>query len=240
MSNTINRAAFWVLSGSRFVAEATQSAASVARHMPDLARILFVADGRPADLAPFTHVHDLPARQDDLWYVDCSRYVAYAVEQLRKYDQLLYLDADTYACRPFPELFRLLEKFDIAAAHNPGCEPTGSVYNLPHSFPEPNIGVIPFRNTGKLLNFWRDVAERHAHHRDVYGNNDQGPFRDALWDNVFGIQLVTFPHEFNCRITVGAAVSEPVRILHAHLADPEAVAELANSRVGVRMVHYAV
>jgi hypothetical protein len=80
------------------------------------------------------------------------------------------LDTDTYCLHAFPEVFDLLDRFDLAAAHEAGGIATRWVDarrssgrpTMPECFPELNTGVIAFRrgaNVLKLLERWLVLAE---------------------------------------------------------------------------------
>jgi len=62
---------------------------------------------------------------------------------LAPYEHTLFLDADTYVVRPIPELFQLLDRFDIAAKHN-SRRRAAFLEDVPDSFPEYNTGVVAY------------------------------------------------------------------------------------------------
>lgn len=147
-------------------------------------------------------------------------------------ERLLYLDSDTYVIDPVPELWELLERFDLAAAHAPGRQTAPTVERIPETFPEFNIGVIAQRNNGPVKRLWRDVLGRITTHFDNYGNNDQAPLREALWNNQ-EVRLAVLPPEYNCRFNFGTFVTGRVKILHGR-GDFARVAASLNAQVGMR------
>jgi len=76
------------------------------------------------------------------------------------FGQTIYLDTDTYVVDNIDELFDLLERFDIAAAHAPGY--TGDDRGPSEAFYELNTGVIPYRGTGAVGEFLAKWAELYA------------------------------------------------------------------------------
>jgi hypothetical protein len=118
-----------------------------------------------------------------------------------EYDHTLYLGSDTLAVRPeVASVFRLLETFDVAAAHAPvrintsfGNSP---IPEVPPSYPEFNGDVVLFRKTPgveKAFREWHDLylADRFGH------PHDQGTLRYVLFYS--SLRIATLPPEYNWR-----------------------------------------
>lgn len=234
------RVAFWILSGERYIEEARQSAATLRAHMPNLARILYTPDSGVRCGGEFDEVRALPARQHDIWYLDSTHYFAWVLDDNEQDAHLLWLDSDTYTVAPFNDLFELLDRFDLAGAHAPGRVTTNTVRPIPASFPEINIGVLAMRNNAAMHYFARMWYRYYSTSPNVYGNNDQGSFRESLWRFVDDVTLLdnfnfyVVPPEFNCRL-FGAFLKGRVRILHGRHPDMPRLAQECNAELGMRL-----
>ena len=200
--------------------------------MPAVERHLF-CDHVSGDATIFTHCHSF-SRSDSAWYVDLLRQVIDALDVLPK--RLLYLDSDTYLIEEIPDLFGMLDRFDFAAAHAPGRSTAHSVCAIPDTFPEVNIGVIAMRNNEPVRRLWQDTSRRLSECFATYGNNDQAPLREALWNNS-EVRLAILPPEYNCRFRFGTFVRGRVKILHGR-GQYRKVAASINSRTGMRTWPY--
>lgn len=213
------RAVFYIASQDddrRFIREATCSADSV-RQVLGLPTILFVEGGRGKEQGQFTEVRALPPREEDLWYLDATRYFNIAVNELADYDQLLYLDVDTHICWPCMDLFDLLERYDMALGQSPQRDAIESVTGTPDCFTTLQIGVNVFRNDDKMRAFFADWLVRYEANAYDYDNNDQASLRDALWENTHGIRWMALPPEYCLRFDFGCWVVGKVRILHGRI-----------------------
>jgi hypothetical protein len=138
------------------------------------------------------------------------------------FDRTLIMDADTWLVEPVPELFALLDWFDIAVAHAPFRE----VYDVgvPLAFPEYNIGVMSFKKSGELSkvvrrwqrDFTKDSVER-SEERRVSWFPSQATFRRALYESK--LRICTLPPEYNWRGT--GYVHHSVKIVHKRPAREE-------------------
>lgn len=243
-----NRAVFYIVSSDddgRYIREARRSAESVKRHLR-LPTHLFLSGKTKEDLSPFTRVHNLPRRKEKFWYLDSTRFFVQAVEELRGYDQLLYLDVDTYICCPCLDLFQVLDQFDLAMGQSPQRDAIASVVGAPPAFTTMSIGVNAFRNTERVRSFLRDWLDRYERHVDFYDDNDQAPLRDTLYEND-SIRWLTLPPEYNLRFDFGAWVVGQVRILHGRIGgistdrvDPQAVCDEINSHRRMRIWNHGL
>ncbi|MGH7197316.1 MAG: hypothetical protein ACREH5_01050, partial [Candidatus Omnitrophota bacterium] len=167
------KGAVYVATGRPYVEEALRSAASLKAQMPGLPLTLFTDQGTESPL--FERVvpigDPLGSSKDKIAYLRRS-----------PYERTLYLDTDTHVCGDLADLFHLLDRFDIAAAHSPNRRVSRSG-DIPASFPEYQAGVILFRRSPAVEGFlssWLAAYEessRHAAGR-VY---DQPAFRELLY-----------------------------------------------------------
>jgi hypothetical protein len=110
----------------------------------------------------------------------------------------LFLDADTKFVGPFTDLFRLLDRFDIAMTHahkraNANHRQRWRL-DLPATFPQLNSGVLLFRRTDKVLALLDDWRE--AFHTSGI-SKDQVTLRELIWES--DLQVYVLPPEFNVR-----------------------------------------
>lgn len=129
------------------------------------------------------------------------------------YERCIFLDSDTRVLGDIGELFALLDRFDLAAVH----EPTrGWDYKTPaaKAFPELNTGVLVFRRTAPVHAFfgqWRDLYNELRASQGL--KNDQPGFRTALWLND-EISHATLTTEYHMVTGKGASISWDARLLH--------------------------
>lgn len=214
-----NRAVFYIASqddGGRYLAEAAYSAGSVKRV---LALPVHVFSDHPKDLEGphFDVVHHLSAKRGPFWYLDQVRYFNIAVNTLTQYDELLYLDVDTYVAWPCMNIFDVLRQFDFAAGQSASRDAIESALDVPESFCAPQVGVNVFRNTPLVRRFIADWLAMYEAHYAIYDNNDEAALRDTLWLNEAGIRWCTLAPEFALRFDFGCWVKGWVRILHGRI-----------------------
>ena len=132
-----------------FVDHAAVSARSVRRAAPTLERRLLtnlpVAPGGDSTKSCRSSSGD--------GHLDKTRYL-----RELPFEKTLFLDADTYVGGGLEQIFELLERFDVAAAHAPNRSPVD--VGLPVSFPELNTGVLAIRRnrrTRRLLARWHQL-----------------------------------------------------------------------------------
>lgn len=181
------RGVLYVATGPAHVEAARLSAASVRRCNPGLAIAIFcdqVAPGPEFDqVAPVEGAH-----------------VRSKVDYLPRtpFAETLYLDSDTRVLGDLSDLFRLLERFDLAAAHRVRdtdrvLHPKGPAA-IPAAFPEHNGGVLLYRSRPQVMAFLEGWA---AAYRAGGAVADQISLRAALWAS--DIRLTVLPPRFNTR-----------------------------------------
>ena len=202
---------FWIESDEWYIEEARRCSMELHDVMPDVERVLFAVE--ETDSEGFDRVALLPPRIARYWFLDSIVYFGMAFDLLEDYSVCLYLDSDLNFLAPFPELFRMAERFDVVAAMGSRRVTTPTVEDLPVTFPEYELGVILFRRNDvvrRLFDKWRWL---HFNNHNVYGNNDQGSFREAVW-NTPELHIDRIPTEYACRWPFGVFMSHEVKILH--------------------------
>ena len=214
----MKRAAFWIVSEEKYADEAQASATELREFMPDLRLVLFTCEHvhQPhAGAEVFDSVVFIPPPTAEYWYLDSVKYFNLAFDWLRYsgYEQALYLDTDVNFISPFPEVFDMLERFDIVAPMGSRRVTGGTFEKLPACFPEYEIGVVAFvvcHTVEVLFKLWKEL---HWAHPDVYGNNDMRSFREAVWKSP-NVKIERLPTEYGLRWPFGCYMSLPVKILH--------------------------
>jgi hypothetical protein len=168
-----------------YIELAARAAASVKRHCPGLPVDLYT--DRARELPVFDRVHLLP----DPWFRS-------KIDALigSRFGRTLYMDADMLALADFRDVFEVLERFDIALAHdwlrNSPLHHTFWQKPLPAAFPMFNGGLIAVRRTPATTAFleaWRAAV------RATDTGRDQISLRELLWDSE--LRIATLPEEYN-------------------------------------------
>jgi Nucleotide-diphospho-sugar transferase len=168
-----------------YIALAARAAASVKRHCPGLAVDLFTDQAR--ELPVFDRIHRLP----DPWFRS-------KIDGLMasRFQRTLYMDADMLALADFRDVFELLERFDVALAHdwfrNSPLHHTFWRKPLPAAFPQFNGGLIAIRRTPATTAFleaWKAAV------RSTDTGRDQISLRELLWESE--LRIATLPEEYN-------------------------------------------
>ncbi len=209
------RGVLYAASGAAHVAVAARSARSVRKNNPGLGITLF-SDSHPGALAEAFDTVEIIDKGHSRSKVD--------VVGRTPYDETLMLDNDTLVRADLSDMFDLLARFDIAIAgvycwDRPTHQKTANI-RLPHSFVEPNTGVVLFRKSDKMLDFmekWR------AAYHDFGSSNDQITMRELLWSQ--DVAYYVLPQQYNKRVFEASELiytDQPApRILHLTLLRPQ-------------------
>lgn len=223
------RGIIYIASGQSFIEAATASARSLKEHNSDLPVTLFTDDAFNHPVFDnIVEVEDSIAEKGD----------SLLSEKHIQYEECLYLDADTFVCDDISDVFDLLDRSDIAMAHNEARSwyhrefYESKAIDVPEAFPEYNSGVVAFRDTKgvrSLFESWKEYYETFGYERN------QPALRVALFES--NVNLATLPPEYNFMThTIGFA-SGDVKILHQGNSDEDLAewAELLNSVEGKKV-----
>ncbi len=197
---------YYIATGSEFVKEAELSAQSVRRAMPEIP-IAIATDIKPG----FDFDHVIKINRPKHGFVDQITNLCRS-----PFDKTLQFDTDIYVNSDVSELFRLLEQFDIASAHNHNRE----VYNppnVPDSFPEYNTGVVLYRNDNKMKAFAETWKKNYNELKIKNNTQNQPSFRKTLFES--DLRVATLTPEYNCMIRYPGHVRNEVKISHSRLLD---------------------
>jgi hypothetical protein len=161
------------------------------------------------------------------------------------YSYTLFMDTDTYVCGAFSEIFPILDKFDIAAIHDPFRRHAGWVRrfaqfapDVPAAFAEMNTGIILYKKSPQMEDFFTEWLKLYEDQpaRDKL-TADQPFFRVALYRS--NLRVATLPHEYNCQFRTTGYVYDSVKILHGHVMSKidhfEKVTKAVNACEGARV-----
>jgi hypothetical protein len=147
-------------------------------------------------------------------------------EKLRRlvqspYEQTLFLDTDTYLLSGVHELFDLLDQFDVAATHDRAyADWFPPEAHVPDSFRELNTGVLAYRRSGEMADFFNECVEWYDRLSALPQGgplfrghlSDQPAFRAAAYYSRIRIATITF--EYNCRFPYFGYASGSIKLLH--------------------------
>lgn len=136
----------------------------------------------------------------------------------------------------FGELFDLLARFDLAAAHVPGYLKHAD-FGQSEAFYDFNTGVIALRRTPAVAEFvanWRELHERWSKVQPFPMTAlDQAAFRCALWKS--SLSPYVLGSEYNYRTIFSGRLVGAAKIIHGRSKDYEKLAAHINTRVGPRI-----
>lgn len=201
----------YVATGDNYRAECKRSAASVKAAMPDIPITVF------SDTEFDSPQVDTIVRLDEPKYGSSDVIASMASTP---YERTIYLDTDTYVETAIDEVFRMLERFDLAvvidpirAQHRPSPDP-----GVPDNFPEYNSGVVGFRRSDPVDEFFETWKRLYQAEPDRTA--DQPAFRDAIYRTP--VNVVTLPFEYNCLYDVFPGyLYGDVKVFHGRLLDED-------------------
>jgi hypothetical protein len=205
----------YIATGEKYREEAVCSACSVKRVWPEIPVALIT--GSLLDAPCFDKVHVVKTVDDK---TDRARYLGCS-----PFKKTIYLDTDTFCLHPFPEVFDVLNSFDLALAYDVGrfsqrwdqrLEKYSFIYNskVPEAFPEYNVGVIAFRRqfgVRKLFKKWyrEFLKDRTA---EIPCTQDQPSFRRVIY--LSRLRVGTLPSEYNFRLGNPDYARMQIKLLH--------------------------
>ncbi|MCB1371312.1 MAG: hypothetical protein KDJ83_10515 [Rhodobacteraceae bacterium] len=182
-----DRGVLLIATGAAHVAAARAVAESVHRTNPGLSVGLFSDSDAPGGAFDWTGPISAPHVRSKVDYLGES-----------PFDETLYLDTDTRVFADLSDLFRLLERFDLAAAHRDRAVVRRKMprwrKDVPASFPEHNGGVLLYRGTPAVRAF---LADWRAAYAEAGLTADQRTFRELLWDS--DLRIAVLPQRYNRR-----------------------------------------
>jgi len=165
---------------------AIRSAISLKAQCPDYPIDLYT--DKPVDHDVFDQVHVY----QDSWF----RAKIDALKDSR-FDQTVYIDADTFVVDDISDIFYLFDRYDVALTHDQGRNSSHSKEfyqtDFPQSFPTFNGGLLAVNNKNPkvlaLLTEWKEVIQ------STNTKKDQPSLRELLWRS--HLQIGVLPPEYN-------------------------------------------
>jgi hypothetical protein len=155
--------------------------------------------------------------------------------------ETIYLDVDCAVIEPITELFDLLQRFDLAAAHPPGYRGAADPV-VPSAFYEINTGVVAYRNDARireLFTKWRTTyldwlaAPPFPGADGLAAGQDQPAFRRCVWESEIAINILG--PEYNWRPIFPSFLCARAKIIHAFRDDYDGLATMINAETGPRV-----
>jgi len=200
----------YVTAGEKFVREAELSAESLREFNPKY------------PISIITNVENPPKIFDDVIRIDDPRY-SFADKPFEiqlPYQKTVFLDTDILVRGDVSPIFKVLDRFDIAASMNSTNygRQTCNQHQIPDTFPEYNTGVVGFKKSEKVEQFLRDW--RHIFQADnTLRPGDQPAFRKALYN--CELRIATLPPEYNCLFRYPGNVVGSIVCFHGRLINVE-------------------
>ncbi|WP_108259550.1 putative nucleotide-diphospho-sugar transferase [Mangrovicoccus ximenensis] len=229
-----SRGFVFAASGAGYTPVAAAAAASL-REMCPGAQIDLFTDTPPAGAHPFDRIHPLEHKTHRPKFEAMLR---------SRFDLTVYLDNDMIFLADITDIFDVLERHDIAAAHfeTRASKLANQVrsFAVPAAFPQINGGLMGIRRSPATT----ELLERVQKILLDEGGMDQPPLREALF--LSDLRLAILPVEYNMmrlwvlnswRRSQGAPRVLHLRKLQRHLRDAEEAQRAFNLR---RLVHPVV
>lgn len=221
----MNQGVVYVATGEKCLNEARASAWSLRENSPGIHVTLFTDADIQADCFDAVRIMD----KVESGPLNKIRYIANS-----PYRKSLYLDSDTYICQDISDLFLILDRFDLAAAHAP-IRKTLNIAEIPAAFPEFNAGVILYRMSEPVIWFLDDWMKTYHYMNTTMPElntyyikedvPDQPSFRICIYKS--GLRIATLSPEYNCRY-LPVYLNETVKIIHGRYQQMAKVAKLIN------------
>ena len=206
----MDRGVIYVATGADYRDLAVASARSLREVEPDLAVDLFTDAPETVTEGLFDAVH-LISDPHDRSKLDCMAQT--------RFERTLFLDCDTLVVNPLGDLWDILDRFDLALAHDVRRRSdlirAGHSVTTPYAFPQLNSGVMLYRRSEVMLGFLAEWVRRYV---AAGAYRDQPVLKDLLWES--DLRFYVLPPEFNLRRVTMLDAWEPLdarpTILHSH------------------------
>jgi hypothetical protein len=202
----MSKGVVYIAFGDKFIKEAIFSATSLKFHCPNISITIF------ANVEINNSIFNNEILLDDNDKGDTNRCKMFVLHK-SPYTKTLYIDTDTMINHDIEEVFEILDKFDIALVHDFARKrcvnfehkkvPKGYEFsklpeynNIPYAFPEYNGGVILYKKSEQMDQFFSDWANKYNEIK-MYTTYDQPSFRMTLWNS--NLRIHTLPLEYNRR-----------------------------------------
>jgi len=215
----------YVATGAGYLAEARRSAASV-RQLHRDAPICLITDQPAAPDGVFTIVQ---APRGPVEHKPVDKLLAVEAP----FERCVFLDTDTLARDDLSGLFEMLDQFDVAAHQDLKRGWHYVLPDVPAVFSEFNTGVLAFRRSPEVEEFFRAWRAEYVNlHAQLGLVNDQPAFRRALYHS--RLRVAPLPSEYHFLGNSPNSLLWKVRLVHAR-GDLAAIARTAEEQLGDRV-----
>lgn len=230
MKQQKKRGFVYVATGEGYVREAMISAASLRVHHPE-AIIDLITDSPTANAGSFSHVRR-PEGSVERSPID--KLLAYEAP----YDEVVFLDTDTYVAGNLQPVFDLLATHDLALLQDVNRGWNYELPGLPMAYSEFNTGVLAFRKSASVGKFFADWKANFRALQPALINQSQPPLSDqpSLRYTLFhaALRVAPLPSEFHFLADFPNATMWKVRLFHGRGDLPKLSAEV-NADPGLRV-----
>jgi len=178
------RGFIYAATGEGYTALARRSAETLLAVAPDVPIDLYT--DQTVEPGPFAQIHQI-----DSWFRPKFEALART-----RFDRAVYLDADTWVVSDPSDIFDVLDRFDVALAHDPyrASEHATTPWRvpIPAAFPQYNSGVIGLKKSDGTAKLMRNVIDGV---KEAELKRDQGVLRELLY--LSDLRIATLPEEYN-------------------------------------------
>lgn len=215
---------YFVTRKKKFLAMAKFSAQSLKKYMPHLKTTLFT----DLDLDKFDYFNDIIHTETpkQTWLYKWK-------ECLMKspYNPTLYLDADTYICDDFSEVFDMMNRFDLVGLMSPHQISDQKIKDVPICFTELCGGFLLWKQSKKIDWLFKRTIELVKN--KSWGRGDEPSMRKALYESKVRYALI--PWEYTCVFRLPGYLFGKVKIMHGESSDIVANAKIFNQNTERRV-----
>jgi hypothetical protein len=117
------------------------------------------------------------------------------------YERTLFMDTDIYVMDDLKEMFRLLDRFDMAFAHAHYRNRTNNFYHeqgvldkdyTPYAFTTIQTGVLLYKKNEAVWNALKEFQNTYEQKQYFY---DQASFKETIWNS--DLRIWVLPEEYN-------------------------------------------
>ena len=225
MKESKDRGFVFVATGEGYLREARQAAEAVRRCHPEIA-ICLITDLAIEERGPFT---DILVPEEPVVFGPIDKLLAIHCP----YDRAVLLDTDTLTLDRLDDLFLVLDRFDLALLPETKRGWNYDMPDVPAAFAEFNTGVVAFRKTAAVEQFfarWRQ--EYGTLHTQAGIVNDQPSFRRTLYHS--DLRVASLPSEYHFLGNVPNYIMWKAKLIHAR-GDLSAIGASVNESPGPRV-----
>jgi hypothetical protein len=215
----------YVATGEGYVQEALRSATRLKAVMPN-EKVCLITDVRPPATAVFDEI--IETRNCVRGPID----KVLAVEA--PFDDVIFVDTDTYAVSDLTGVFDVLKGFDFALLHETRRGWDYELPDVPRAFSEYNTGVVAFRNSPEVKEFFREWRTQFDAMKSILPvpNTDQPSFRRTIFHSK--LRIATLPSEYHFLSDSPNYVMWDAKLIHGRRGGAE-VDQVVNSLMGCRV-----